>query len=280
MTLTFGSFITPTASDPEAPVRLAVLSEEVGLDLVTVQDHPYQPGFLDTSTLLAFIGARTERVHLAANVANLPLRPPAVLARAAASLDLLTGGRFELGLGAGAFWEAIEAMGGPHRAPGEAVTALTEAIAVIRGIWAEEDRTLLRVTGTSYAVNGAKRGPAPAHDIGIWLGAYQPRMLDIVGRLADGWLPSMSYLGSVEALDEGHARIDAAAAKAGRAPESIRRILNISPREAGFDDLLRLVRDHRIDTLILGTDDPGELTRFGRQTAPRLREASAGQGAG
>ena len=72
------------------------------------------------------------------NVANLPLRPPAVLARSAASLDLLSGGRVELGLGAGAFWDAIEAMGGPRRTPGEAVEALEEAITVIRALWSGE----------------------------------------------------------------------------------------------------------------------------------------------
>ncbi len=109
--LLFGTFITPTAALPERVVELARASETAGLDLVTFQDHPYQPRFLDTWTLLAYVAARTETIHLAANVTNLPLRPPAVLARAVASLDLLSGGRVELGLGAGAFWDAIAAMG-------------------------------------------------------------------------------------------------------------------------------------------------------------------------
>ena len=99
--LQFGTFITPTNDPPQAAVRLAELAEASGYDLVTFQDHPYQPRFHDTSTLLTWVAARTERVHLAANVTNVPLRPPAVLARAAASLDLLSGGRFDLGLGAG-----------------------------------------------------------------------------------------------------------------------------------------------------------------------------------
>ena len=106
--LQFGTFITPQNQRPEDVVALAQLSEQVGLDVVTFQDHPYQPAFLDTWTLLTWVAAQTERVHLSGNVLNLPLRPPAVLARAAASLDLLSGGRFELGLGAGAFWQAIE----------------------------------------------------------------------------------------------------------------------------------------------------------------------------
>ena len=126
--LEFGTFLTPAAADPAGTVGLAVASERAGLDLVTFQDHPYQPRFLDTWTLLSYVGARTERVRLSANVHSLPLRPPAVLARAAASLDLLTGGRFALALGAGAFWDAIAAMGGERREPGEAVPPATREL--------------------------------------------------------------------------------------------------------------------------------------------------------
>src|SRR5919197_1308817 len=122
--LTFGTFVTPQNQRPQDVVALAQLTEQAGLDLVTFQDHPYQPAFLDTWTLLSWVAAKTERVRLSGNVLNLPLRPPAVFAPAPASLDLLSGGRFELGLGAGAFWDAIKAMGGPRRAPGESVEAL------------------------------------------------------------------------------------------------------------------------------------------------------------
>ena len=116
--LAFGTFVTPQSAQPAEAVALARLTERAGLDLVTFQDHPYQPAFLDTWTLLSWVAAQTERVRVSPNVLNLPLRPPAVVARAAASLDLLSGGRFELGLGAGTFWDAIEAMGGPRRSPG------------------------------------------------------------------------------------------------------------------------------------------------------------------
>src|SRR5947209_20508699 len=111
--LLFGTFITPINGPAQQPVELAVLAEDLGFDLVTFQDHPYQPAFLDTWTLLSWVAARTSTVHLAGNVLNLPLRPPALLARAAASLDLLSGGRFELGLGGGGFGDAIEAIVGP-----------------------------------------------------------------------------------------------------------------------------------------------------------------------
>src|SRR3954451_2265213 len=174
--LEFGSFLTPTNADPHAPIRLAVLADQLRYDLVTFQDHPYQPSFHDTWTLLTWVAARTERIHLSGNVLNLPLRQPAVLARSAASLDLLSGGRFELGIGAGGFWDAIEAMGGRRLTPAQGVDALGEAIDIIRRIWAAHEPGGVHVQGRYYQVDGAKRGPAPAHDIGIWVGAYKPKM--------------------------------------------------------------------------------------------------------
>jgi len=227
--LAFGAFVTPSAAQPEAVVKLARLADRAGLDLVTFQDHPYQPGFLDTWTLMSYAAARTTRVRLAGNVLNLPLRNPAVLARSVASLDLLSGGRVELGIGAGAFWDGIEAMGGRRLAPGQAVGALAEAIQVTRQIWDTADPAPVRVPGAYYRTVGAKRGPAPAHPVGIWVGAYKPRMLRLIGRLADGWLPTLDYLQPGE-LAAGNARIDEAASDAGRHPGDIRRLLNIRGR--------------------------------------------------
>lgn len=277
--LMFGSFITPTNSDPDRPVALAQLSEAAGLDLVTFQDHPYQAGFLDTWTLLSYVAARTETVHLAGNVLNLPLRPPAVLARSVASLDLLSGGRVELGLGAGAFWDGIAAMGGERLTPGEGVTALEEGIDIIRGVWETTSPGPLRVGGDHHRVDGARRGPEPAHDIGIWLGAYKPRMLRLVGRKADGWLPSMSYLESLADLTEGNARIDDAATGAGRSPADIRRILNIGP-DLSAEQIAQIALDHGFSGFILGSDDPGTLQRFGAEIAPEARERVAAERGG
>src|SRR5207253_5640221 len=111
---------------------LAQLADSMQLDFIGIQDHPCNAGFLDTWTLLTALGARTQHVRLLPNVLNLPLRPPAMLAKAAATLDILTNGRVELGLGAGGFWEGIVSYGGVHRTPGEAVSALEEAIALMR----------------------------------------------------------------------------------------------------------------------------------------------------
>jgi alkanesulfonate monooxygenase SsuD/methylene tetrahydromethanopterin reductase-like flavin-dependent oxidoreductase (luciferase family) len=186
----FGWFLVPEAADPPGLVEQVRLAERAGVDLVGIQDHPYQRRFLDTFSLLAALAAATERVGLFPDVASLPLRHPAMLAKAAASIDLLSGGRFELGLGAGSFWDAIVAMGGPRRSPGEAVEALEEAVALLRLLWS--DQRSVRFTGHHYRVAGVRPGPAPAHPIGIWVGAYGPRMLRLVGRLADGWVPSAS----------------------------------------------------------------------------------------
>ena len=286
--LQFGTFVTPRNDPPDFAVRLALLAEASGYDLVTFQDHPYQPRFHDTSTLLTWVAARTERVHLAANVANLPLRQPAVLARATASLDLLSGGRFELALGAGAFWDAIEAMGGRRLSPGQAVDALSEAIDIIRGIWDPADRTRFEVDGAYHHVSGAKRGPAPAHGIPIWIGAVKPRMLRLTGRKGDGWVPSLARL-EPGALADGNARIDDAAADAGRDPSEIRRLLNVGGRfsdggAGGFldgppaqwvDDLLPYAIDDGIATFILASDDAATIERFAAEVAPALREAVA-----
>src|SRR5215212_6057138 len=287
--LNFGTFITPNNQRPDDVVALAQLTEAAGLDLATFQDHPYQPAFLDTWTLLSWVAAQTETLLVAPNVLNLPLRPPAVIARAAASLDLLAGGRLELGLGAGAFWEGIAAMGGEKLTPGQSVDALSEAIDVIRGLWDVTERGGVRVAGEHHQVRGAKRGPAPAHDIGIWLGAYKPRMLRLTGRKADGWLPSLAYM-PPEELGPANRTIDVAARAAGRDPREIRRLLNISgafsparggllqgPPEQWVDELLTLVRDHGFSTFILGGDDPAAIQTFGREVAPALREAVAAE---
>jgi alkanesulfonate monooxygenase SsuD/methylene tetrahydromethanopterin reductase-like flavin-dependent oxidoreductase (luciferase family) len=271
--LAFGTFLTPSARPPERVVELAQLADAVGLDLITFQDHPYQPAFADAWTLLSYVSARTRRIRLSGNVLNLPLRNPAVLARSVASLDLLSGGRVELGLGAGGFWDAIEAMGGRRLAPGQAVDALAEAIGIIRAIWDTEASGAVRADGQYYHVKGAKRGPAPAHPVGIWVGAYQPRMLRLTGRLADGWLPSLSYLQPGQ-LTAGNAIIDQAAADAGREPGSVRRLLNIGGGQSP-DQLAELALTEGISTFILATDDPDDIRAYAAEVAPQVRELVA-----
>jgi alkanesulfonate monooxygenase SsuD/methylene tetrahydromethanopterin reductase-like flavin-dependent oxidoreductase (luciferase family) len=277
--LKFGYFLIPNAADPLLATAREV--ERLGLDYVAVQDHPYQRRFVDTWTLLSMIAATTSRIGVFPDVANLPLRPPAVLAKAAATLDLLSGGRVELGLGAGSFTDAIEAYGGPRRSSGEALAALGEAIEVIRKVWSGERN--LRFEGSHYWLRGAHSGPVPAHPIGIWLGVYRPRALRLAGRAADGWLPSLR--GDLGALTEGAARLDDAAAEAGRDPAELRRVLNVAgqltdgptegvlrgPVGQWVEELAALALGQGFDTVVLWAEGPGQLARFAEEVVPAVR---------
>ncbi|MGN9779359.1 LLM class flavin-dependent oxidoreductase [Micromonospora sp. H33] len=286
--LLFGTFLTPNAQDPDRVMALAGLTEAAGLDLATFQDHPDNAGLVDTWTLLSWVAARTERLRVSANVLNLPLRPPAVLARATATLDRLSHGRFELGLGAGAFWDGIEGMCGRRLTAGQSVAALREAIDVLRGVWDDAAPGPLRHDGPYYPIPGMQRGPAPAHHIDIWLGAYQPRMLALTGQKADGWLPSQEYLRSPDRVTANRL-IDEAAVAAGRDPREIRRLLNLlkvdvssgdrgflqGPPEQWVEHLLPLVLEEGFSAFLIGRDDPRLIQTFGQEIAPALREAVA-----
>lgn len=267
----FGTFITPTSRDPYGVVDLAVLSDRLGFDLITFQDHPYQPALMDAWSLLAFVAAKTERAHVSANVTNLPLRQPVVIARSSVTIDQLSGGRFELGLGAGGFWNAIEAVGGRRLSPGESVTALEEAIHIIRAVWAVDEPGGVTVDGEFYRVRGAKRGPASPHPIGITLGAYGPRMLELTGRLADGWVPSFGYLKKANALTDMNRRIDDGAESAGRTPADIRRWINIEAADASMERLVDLALVDGMSGFILASDDATELERFAHEVIPAVR---------
>lgn len=276
----FGYFLVPDA-DADLLVTARHI-EQLGFDYVAVQDHPYQRRFVDTWSLLAMIAAQTTTLRLFPDVANLPLRPPSLIAKAAATIDRLSGGRFELGLGAGAFWDAIEAYGGPKREPGEALAALEEAVAVIRKLWSG-DRNL-RFEGEHYRLAGAQPGPAPAHPISIWLGVYGPRALALAGRVADGWVPS--FRGNLHQLREMVDRLDAAATEAGRDPADIKRVLNVSgaitdgasegplhgPPAQWIEELSQFRADFGFDTFVLWAEGEGQLERFAEYIVPALRD--------
>jgi alkanesulfonate monooxygenase SsuD/methylene tetrahydromethanopterin reductase-like flavin-dependent oxidoreductase (luciferase family) len=258
--LRFGIFPSPRTDSLQETLALARLADEAGIDLIGIQDHPYQRRFLDTWTLMAYVLATTNRVSVFPDVGNLPLRPPRMMAKAAASLDVLSGGRFELGLGAGAFWDGIEAMGGRRLSGPQSVDALEQAIVAIRDFWAAE---------------GKYDGPAPAHPIGIWIGAYKPRMLRIAGALADGWLPSMSYL-PPDAAGEAMKRIDDAAAAEGRDPTEIRRVYNLpSDDTPDAEQLADFATELGFDTFVFSALDARELERIASEVIPAVREQVA-----
>jgi alkanesulfonate monooxygenase SsuD/methylene tetrahydromethanopterin reductase-like flavin-dependent oxidoreductase (luciferase family) len=283
--LELGISLVPNRSDLDFLRDLARAADELGLDVIGIQDHPYQWRYLDTFMLIGDLLARTERIRIFPDVANLPLRLPAVLAKQATSLDVLSGGRFELGLGAGGFWEATAAMGGPVRTPGDAIDALEEAIHVIRAVWSGE--RAVSFDGRHYSVRGLHPGEPPPHPIGIWLGVGKPRGLALAGRLADGWVPSLGWA-TPELVPAMSRHIDDAARDAGRDASEIRRVYNLTggsitdgqveglldgPPEHWIETLAGFAGELGFDTLVFwpGGDQLEQVERFAREVVPALR---------
>jgi alkanesulfonate monooxygenase SsuD/methylene tetrahydromethanopterin reductase-like flavin-dependent oxidoreductase (luciferase family) len=282
--LELGISLVPNRSDLDLLRDLAGRADELGLDLVGIQDHPYQWRYLETWSLIGDLLARTERIRFFPDVANLPLRLPAVLAKQATSLDVLSGGRVELGLGAGAFWDAIGAMGGPVRSPGEAIAALEEAMHIIRAFWSGE--RAITYEGEYYSVKGLHPGEPPPHAIGIWLGLGKPRGLALCGRLADGWVPSLGWA-TPDLVPEMSRHIDEAAEAAGRSPSDVRRVYNLNgtiadrsvtgllqgPPEHWVDTLSRFASDLGFDTFVFwpSGDQLEQVERFAQDVVSALR---------
>jgi len=283
----FGALLEPSPDHPQDVVELAELMEQLDYDVVTLSDHPYWPERLDTLALLTAMAVRTERITVMSNLLNLPLRPPPVLARTAATIDILSGGRFELGLGTGAqqMWGSIAAEGGPARTAGESIEALEEATRLIRALWTS--KTDVAFDGKHYRLDNAKPGPEPRHEIGIWFGAYQPRMLRVVGTIADGWIPSSPFLPPA-ALPDANRIIDEAALAAGRSPRDIGRGYNIEgtfgtgsgflegPATVWAEQLAELVLNKQADTFFLYRAASADFLRqFAAEVAPAVRELVA-----
>ncbi|WP_217428487.1 LLM class flavin-dependent oxidoreductase [Microlunatus speluncae] len=290
--LRFGVSLVPT-TDVTANRAFAAAADDGGLDLIGIQDHPYVSDYLDTFVVAGDVLARTRRISVFPDVANLPLRPPAVLAKTAAALDLSSGGRFELALGAGGYWDAITRMGVPRRTPGQANAALGEAIALIRALWAEDSRPV-RLAGDHYSVAGLTPGPAPAHPIEIWTGAQGPKALALTGAVADGWAaPIPSYL-PYEKWGEANRLIDEAATAAGRDLGSVRRIAQVvgtitaAPGWPSLDRgaepvrgtvtqwadaLTRLATDHQFTGFVFWPERQSvdQVTAFAAEVVPEVR---------
>ncbi|MFD0691837.1 LLM class flavin-dependent oxidoreductase [Actinomadura fibrosa] len=281
--LRFGLSLAPDAAAPL--VRIAQDADRYGLDYLGIRDHPYQRGTADTPTLMATVLAATTRIRVLPAVACLPLRPPAVLAKAIATMDRSSGGRVALGLGAGTSWDGIETYGGVRLAPGGARRALEEAVQVIRLHWSDQHG--LRFQGEHYRTAASQAGPAPAGQIPIWLGVTGPESLRVAARVADGWIAPSSRV-PPKRLAEGQRRIDEAAASAGRNPFDIRRVyvlegsidgrgsrgfLHGPPRQWIYE-LTELAVGHGVDAFLFG-GHPDQLPAFALEVVPAVREQVA-----
>lgn len=214
-----------TASGPHAdPVAEAQLAEHLGFDFVASADHPVGArSTFETLTLLTWVAARTERIGIATKVLGVPFRRPAMVAKAAESLQRLSGGRLILGLGGGYDDDEVAALGAPVPSPRTKVDGMGEAIEIMRQVWSGPDVTF---PGRVHSVRHLTMTPPPEYPIPIWLGTYGPRALAVTGRLADGWIPSLGFVAPT-AIPGMLDRIRTAAVAAGRAPDAVRAVLNV-----------------------------------------------------
>ena len=290
--VTFGVNIDP-AHDYATALRLTRLAEELGFDCALVQDHADNPRFVETWTLLAALGAATERIVLGPNVLTSPLRLPALIAKAAATLDLITGGRVLLGLGAGASPEGISALGGPALPqPRDRFRAFRDTLHIVRGLW-ESDGEPFSHDGQIHAVRNVRFGPLPSRRIPIITGAMGPRSLRLTAVLADGISVSTPYV-SAEQLPAFRRRLDEGAREADRDPGELRMIYNVMgfiddgssrlrPRNPGIywgdaawwvERLASLVREAGVDGFIywpVAGDYADQFRRFATDVVPAVR---------
>lgn len=210
---------------PFAPaLALAQAAEAAGFTSVSFSDRPHDP-ILDGWTLSAAIVARTERIRVFHSTLNIPYRFPAVLAKEAATLDLISNGRLDLCLGAGGEGNRplYDSIGVPLGQPADRLQDLRDYIAILRGLWSHEK---FSYQGRAFVVTEAAGQPHPVQrPIPIWVGALMPRSLRLAGQLADGFLKNQGWA-SVEEMRELNRQVSEAATKVGRDPLSIRRIIN------------------------------------------------------
>jgi alkanesulfonate monooxygenase SsuD/methylene tetrahydromethanopterin reductase-like flavin-dependent oxidoreductase (luciferase family) len=220
--------VKPSSTNGEVrPVRQARLAESLGFDFVSAPDHPCgtQPNF-EVWTMLTWVAAHTSRIHIATRVLGLPYRAPAMVAKMAESLDRLAQGRLILGLGGGSADEEFRAFGLGVPGPRDKVDGLGEAISIIRRLWTQEASSF---AGRLFHTDEASIAPLADRPIPIWLGTFGPRALDLTGRLADGWIPSLGQ--AVPELVPGlRRRVLTSAERAGRDPRSIQCIYNLTVR--------------------------------------------------
>ena len=177
--------------DPETVSRVAVAAEEAGFHSLLAWDHymlPDGPDTLDAWSLLSYAAGKTSRIRLGTVVTPIPFRPPAQLAKIVATVDVLSGGRATLGVGAG--WHKPEFDGFSRwESDGVRVDKTTEALDLILKLWEGEP---VDFQGRHYSATGAQIAPKPAQEPHppLWFGVHGPRMMRLAARYGDGWIPT------------------------------------------------------------------------------------------
>lgn len=290
--LTFGINVDP-GHDYQNALTSTRLAEELGFDHVLIQDHAYNPGFVETWTLIAALAGATEKIALGPNVMTTPLRLPAMIAKEAATLDLISNGRLILGLGAGASDDGIIGLGGPDlTGKGDKFRAFDDALHIVRGVW-ESNGEPFSYEGKVLSAPGVQFGPVPERRIPIITGSMGPQSLKLTAKLADGISVSSSYI-PAEKLPWFRKQLDAGAEEYGRDPGELRLYYNVMgfietgesrmrPRNKGvywgntewwIERLNTLVRDHGVDSFtywpVAGNYDE-QFRLFAEEVVPQVR---------
>ena len=186
---------TEIGRDPRDVRAYAEAVEGAGFDHIAVYDHvlgatareglhgPYTVAdqFHEVMVLFGYLAALTTRIELATEILVLPQRQTALVAKQAAEIDLLSGGRLRLGIGLGWNWVEYEALGMEFRTRGRRVE---EQVELMRRLWSESAITF---RGEDHALSAAGLNPLPARRIPIWLGTTADAGLRRAARIADGW---------------------------------------------------------------------------------------------
>lgn len=208
-----------------------------------------------------------------------------MLAKAAASFGVLAEGRLVLGVGGGAYPDAIASIGGRRRSGGETVAFTEESLHVLRAALAGD---AVRLISDHHRIEGYQAGPVPPAPVPLWLGAMWRRMLGVTGRAADGWISPLDIYVAPDEVPAKQKIIDEAALEAGRDPRRIRRAYNVLGAIGPFRGGRGLVGDARLwaDTLTewaveLGldtfiywpvTEPRTQLEAFAAEVVPTVRE--------
>ena len=209
----------------------ALLAERAGFDSVWVSDHLFldwgkyggpadAQGALECWTTLAGVAGVTERVRIGSLTLCNDLRNPGLVAKMAATLDLLSDGRLDVGIGGGWYEPEFRAAGIPFDPPGPRIRRLGEAVEIISRLLEGEEVTL---KGDHYTMDGALCRPLPAQTPRppIWIGGKGDLLLRTAAGVADGW--NFSWIGSIDTYRERAAFADQVCERAGRDPSSLRR---------------------------------------------------------
>jgi F420-dependent oxidoreductase-like protein len=263
------------------------LFERLGFDSAWDCDHYVQPSrpdgpYFEGWTLLAALAARTERIRVGVLVSSNTFRHPALLAKEAVTVDHVSGGRLELGLGAG-WYEPEHAMYGIELPPPrELVDRFREAVQVVDSLLRNE---LTTYEGRYYQLRDAafRPGPVQRPRPPLTLGAHGPRMLRTVARYADAW----NSFGTTEQIRSRGAILDEACAEIGRDPREVLRSLYYWVARADGDpwsstdaflDVVGRYREVGIEEFILDhprDDQLDVLERVAADVLPRLRAEAA-----